>query len=43
VTITAAPNPGGGGHGGGSLDVLSLLALALGGLTRAIFRPYSSR
>jgi serine protease len=43
VTITAAPNSGGGGHGGGALDVLSLLTLALGGLTRAIFRPYSSR
>jgi serine protease len=43
VTITAAPNSGGGGHGGGAFDVLSLLTLALGGLTRAIFRPYSSR
>jgi serine protease len=42
VTITAAPNSGG-GHGGGALDVLSLLTLALGGLTRAIFRPYNSR
>jgi serine protease len=42
VTITAAPSSGGGG-GGGALDVLSLLTLTLGGLTRAIFRAHSSR
>jgi hypothetical protein len=41
VTITAAPGSGGGG--GGALDVLSLLTLALGGLSRAIFRPYNNR
>src|SRR5947207_13845765 len=39
ITITA---PSGGG-GGGALDVLSLIALTLGGLTRAISRPYNSR
>src|SRR5438552_2180153 len=43
VTVTAAPNSGGGGGGGGALDVLSLIALTLGGLTRAISRPYNSR
>jgi len=40
ITITA---PSGGGGGGGALDVLSLIALTLGGLTRAISRPYNSR
>jgi hypothetical protein len=40
ITITA---PSGGGGGGGALDLLSLIALTLGGLTRAISRPYSSR
>jgi serine protease len=44
ITITApSSGGGGGGHGGGAFDVLSLLTLALGSLTRAIFRPYSSR
>ena len=44
IMITApSGGGGGGGGGGGALDALSLLTLALGGLTRAIFRPYSSR
>src|SRR5207248_2916485 len=43
ITITAPSSGGGGGGGGGALDVLSLLALTLGGLTRAISRPYNSR
>jgi len=43
VTVTAAPNSGGGGGGGGALDVLSLITLTLGGLTRAISKPYNSR
>ncbi|TLZ32715.1 MAG: hypothetical protein E6K29_00835 [Gammaproteobacteria bacterium] len=42
VTVTAAPG-GGGGGGGGALDVLSLITLTLGGLTRAISKPYNSR
>jgi serine protease len=42
ITITAASS-GGGGGGGGALDVLSLLTLALSGLSRALFRPYNSR
>jgi hypothetical protein len=42
ITITPASS-GGGGGGGGALDVLSLLTLALSGLSRALFRPYNSR
>lgn len=46
VTITApaaARAPAAGGGGGGALDVLSVLALALGGLASAVLRPYKSR
>jgi len=46
VTITApaaARAPASGGGGGGALDVLSVLALALGGLASAVLRPYNSR
>jgi serine protease len=39
----ASPPSGGGGGGGGALDVLSVLALALGGLASAVLRPYNSR
>ncbi len=41
---SAASSPSGGsGGGGGALDVLSVLALALGGLASAVLRPYNSR
>ena len=44
LTITAsAPAPARGGGGGGALDVLSVLALALGGLASAVRSPYNSR
>jgi serine protease len=40
LTITASASARG---GGGALDVLSVLALALGGLASAVLRPYNSR
>jgi serine protease len=44
LTITApASAPARGGGGGGALDVLSVLALALGGLASAVLRRYNSR
>jgi len=43
ASAASAPTGSSGGGGGGALDVLSVLALALGGLASAVLRPYNSR